>query len=137
MRSSSRSGSALSRRSNLASPAVPSRAAAAKALRQFARRETLLYTELEAPLRRAVLLSWGDMAGARKALDWSAPPPPRQAWTRKRVLEEIRQLHRSGQHMSTSAVIAAGRNDLVIAANKYAGGWVRARAVAGVSFEAH
>jgi hypothetical protein len=96
-----------------------------------------LYTELEAPLRRAVLLYWGGMAGARKALHLSAPPPPRQTWTRERVLDEIRKLHRSGQHMSTSAVYAAGRNDLVIAANKYAGGWVRARTMAGVRFKAH
>jgi hypothetical protein len=38
--------------------------------------------------------------------------------------------------MSTSAVAAAGRNDLVIAAMKYAGGWARARTLAGVSFKA-
>lgn len=116
---------------------VPSRAAATKALRRLARKGTLLYTSLEAPLRRAVLLYWGGMAGARKALGLRQPPPPRQAWSRERVIAEIRKLHRSGQHMSTSAVAAAGRNDLVIAAIKYAGGWTRARAMAGVKFNAH
>ena len=116
---------------------VPSRAAATKALRRLAREGTLLYTNLEAPLRRAVLLYWDGMAGARKALGLAALPAPRQAWSRERVIAEIRKLHRSGQHMSTSAVMAAGRNDLVIAANKYAGGWVRARSMAGVKFKAH
>lgn len=116
---------------------VPSRTAATKALRRLAREGPPLYTSLEAPLRRAVLLYWGGMARARKALGIRKPPAPRQAWSRERVITEIRKLHRSGQHMSTSAVIAAGRNDLVIAANKYAGGWVRARTMAGVKFKTH
>lgn len=115
---------------------VPSRTAAGKALRRLARKGTPLYTSLEAPLRRAVLVYWGGMAGARKALGLRKPPAPRQAWSRERVIAEIRSLHRSGQHMSTSAVTAAGRNDLVIAAMKYAGGWARARTMAGVSFKA-
>src|ERR1041385_296779 len=115
---------------------VPSRDAAARALGRLARKEMLLYTELEAPLRRAVLLYWGNMGGARRALGLRAPLAPRQAWSRERVLVEIRKLHRSGQHMSTSAVIAAGRSDLVIAAGKYVGSWVRARTLAGVGFKA-
>lgn len=116
---------------------VPSRTTASKALRQLAQKKTPLYTELAAPLRRAVLLYWGGMAGARKTLGLPGPSAPRQAWSRERVLEEIRKLHRSGQHMSTTAVMSAGRGDLVIAANKYAGGWVRARTLAGVSFKAN
>lgn len=115
---------------------VPSRAVASKALRQLARKGPPLYTSLEAPLRRAVLLYWGGMAGARKALGLSRPPAPRQTWSRTRVIDEIRKLHQSGQHMSSSAVVSAGHCDLVIAANKYAGGWVRARTLAGVSFKA-
>jgi hypothetical protein len=115
---------------------VPSRAAATKALRRLARKGPPLYTSLEAPLRRAVILYWESMDGARKALGLRKPPPPRQAWTRERVIAEIRKLHRSGQHMSTTAVTAAGRNDLVIAAMTYAGGWARARDVAGVKFNA-
>lgn len=125
----------MARRAAIAT--VPSRAAATKALRRLARKGLLLYTSLEAPLRRAVLLYWKGMARARKALGLHKPPAPRQAWSRERVIAEIRKLHRSGQHMSTSAVMAAGRSDLVIAANKYAGGWARARDVAGVKFNAH
>lgn len=125
----------MSRRT--ATTTVPSRAAASKALRQLARKETPRYTNLDAPLRRAVLLYWGSMAGARKAVGLSNPPAPRQAWSRERVIKEVRKLHRSGQHMSTSAVISAGRGDVVIAANKYAGGWARARALAGVRFKAN
>jgi hypothetical protein len=116
---------------------VPSRRAAAAALRRIARKDIPLYTELDAPLRRAVLLYWGDMARARKALRLREPPARRQAWSRERVIDEIRKLHRAGQHMSTSALANAGRNDLVIAALKYVGSWVRARALAGVSFKAN
>ena len=118
-----------------ASPRVPSRTGAAKRLRQLAQEGTILYTELEAPLRRAVLLYWGGMGGARKALKLRRPPPPRQQWSRQRVIDEIRKLHRSGQHMSVTAVTSAGRSDLVIAATRYAGSWVRARTLAGVPFK--
>jgi hypothetical protein len=115
---------------------VLGRTAAAAALRRLSQKGTLTYTGLEAPLRRAVLLHWGSMTQARQALGLRQLPAPRQMWSRKRVLDEIAKLHRSGQHMSTSAVIEAGRSDLLIAANKYVGSWVRARALAGVSFKA-
>jgi hypothetical protein len=39
--------------------------------------------------------------------------------------------------MSCIAVIRAGRNDLVVAANRYAGSWARARELAGIRFERH
>lgn len=116
---------------------VPSRRAAAAALRRIGRTGIPLYTELDAPVRRAVLLYWGDMARARKALRLREPPARRQAWSRERVIDEIRKLHRAGQHMSTSALASAGRSDLVIAAMKYVGSWVRARSLAGVSFKAN
>jgi hypothetical protein len=116
-------------------PKVPSRTVAAKRLRQLARVGTVLYTELEAPLRRAVLLYWGDMDGARQALNLRRPQPARQQWSRERVIDEIRRLHRSGQHMSVTAVASVGRNDLVMAATQYVGSWVLARELAGVAFE--
>src|SRR5262252_313932 len=94
---------------------VPSRRAAGAALRRISRSGIPLYTELDAPLRRAVLLYWHDMARARKALRLREPPARRQAWSRERVLDEIRELHRSGQHMSSSALVSAGRSDVVIA----------------------
>lgn len=77
------------------------------------------------------------MAGARKALRLREPPARRQAWSRERVIDEIRKLHRTGQHMSSSALASAGRNDLVIAALKYVGSWARARSLAGVAFKAN
>lgn len=116
---------------------VPSRRTAAAALRRIGRTTAPLYTELDAPVRRAVLLYWGDMARARKALRLREPPARRQAWSRERVIAEIRKLHHAGQHMSSSALASAGRGDLVIAAMKYVGSWVRARSLAGVSFKAN
>src|ERR1041385_5558262 len=115
---------------------VPSRTAASKALRRLARRAIPLYTELEAPLRRAALLYWGSMTAARRALHLREPRARRQAWSRERVIKEIRKLHRAGHHMSSSAIVGAGREDLVLAAIKYTGGWVQARKEAGVPFKA-
>src|SRR5690242_17372085 len=92
---------------------VPSRRAAAAELRRIGRTEIPLYTKLDPPLRRAVLLYWGSMAHARKALRLREPPARRQAWSRERVIDEIRKLHRAGQHMSSSALASAGRGDLV------------------------
>ena len=114
---------------------VLGRTAAAVALRRLSQEGALVYTDLEAPLRRAVLLHWGSVNEARKALGLRRLPAPRQIWSRKRVIDEIVKLHRSGQHMSCGAVIEAGRSDLLTAASKYVGSWVRARALAGASFK--
>jgi hypothetical protein len=88
-------------------------------------------------MRRAVLLHWGSMSRARAVLGLRQLVPPRQVWSRERVLEEMKALHRSGQHMSSIAMMQAGRNDLLVAANKYVGSWVRARELAGIPFERH
>ena len=113
---------------------VPGRRSAGAALRRLARNGAT-YTGLEAPLRRAVLLHWGSMKRAREALGLQPLPAPRQRWSRKRVIEEVAKLARSGQHMSHGEVAKAGHGDLLLAASKYAGGWVRARALAGVRFK--
>jgi hypothetical protein len=112
-----------------------SRSDATAALLRLSRRETILFTELDPQLRRAVLVHWGSMAGARRALRLRPPEAPRQFWSRERVVEEIVKLHRRGQHLSVGAVVRAGRNDLVVAAQRYAGGWGRARSLAGVGFK--
>ena len=109
-------------------------AEAARALLRLSRQGILKYNDLEAPLRRAVVLHWGGMSAARDALGLARPLPPRQLWSRKRVLDEIRALARAGRHLSMSALRDAGRHDLLIAARKYAGGWTRARQLAGVRF---
>lgn len=115
---------------------VPTHAAAAGALRRLSRNGAPKYKDLEPPLRRAVLLHWGSMSVARKALGLQQLPARRQRWSRELVIKEIVKLARSGQHMSSSALIEAGRSDLVMAASKHAGGWVRARSLAGLTFRA-
>lgn len=114
---------------------VPGRKRAGAALRRLARNGTATYTGLEAPLRRAVLLHWGSMRRAREALGLQPLLAPRQRWSRKRVIDEVAKLARSGQHMSHGEVAKAGHGDLLLAASKYAGGWVRARSLAGVRFK--
>jgi hypothetical protein len=114
---------------------VPGRRRAGAALRRLARDGAATYTGLEAPLRRAVLLHWGSMKRAREALGLQPLPAPRQRWSRERVIDEVAKLARSGQHMSHGEVAKAGHGDLLLAASKYAGGWVRARSLAGVRFK--
>lgn len=106
-------------------------------MKQLARRGLIKLNDLEAAMRRAVLFHWGTMARAREELGLRHLLPPRQVWSRKRVIDEIKALHRAGQHLSCVAVIKAGRNDLVVAANRYAGSWARARELAGIRFERH
>jgi hypothetical protein len=116
---------------------VPSREEASSALKQLARRGEIKFNGLDAAMRRAVLLHWGSMSRARVALGLRLLVPPRQVWSRKRVIEEMKALHRSGQHMSSIAMMKVGRNDLLVAAIKYVGSWVRARELAGIPFERH
>ncbi len=114
---------------------VPNHEEATATLKQLARRGLIKLNDLEAAMRRAVLFHWGTMARARDELGLRRLLPPRQVWSRKRVIDEIKALHRAGQHMSCSAMIDAGRNDLVVAANRYAGSWARARKLAGIHFK--
>lgn len=111
-----------------------SRRAAKAMLRKVAENRVPVFNDLPSPLRRATLLYWGSMAAARDALALPRLDAPRQAWSLKRIIGEVRALHRAGIHMSANAVIKAGRTDLVLAAGRYAGGWVRARQLAGVRF---
>jgi hypothetical protein len=116
---------------------APSREEATATLQQLARRGLIKFNDLDAATRRAVLLHWGSMSRARADLGLRQLEPPRQVWSRKRVVDEMKRLHRSGQHMSCIAVIKAGRNDLVVAAHRYVGSWARARELAGIRFERH
>src|SRR4029434_4454691 len=79
----------------------------------------------------AIRLYWGSMADARRALGLVELPAPRQRWSRASVLRELGELHRAGQHLSTTAMIEAGRKDLLIAAIRYVGSWQRARDLVG------
>lgn len=114
---------------------VFTREEATAALKRVARDGVPVFNALPYPLRRAILLYWGSMDEAREALSLRFLDAPRQVWSRQRVLEEIVALDRAGVHMSVNAVIAAGRNDLLVAAQKYAGGWTHARGLAGVKFK--
>jgi molybdenum-dependent DNA-binding transcriptional regulator ModE len=57
---------------------------------------------------------------------------PSAVWSRRRVIDELRRLDRSGQSTRWGDLVEAGRGDLVGAAATYAGGLQRARAQAGV-----
>jgi hypothetical protein len=65
----------------------------------------------------------------------SAARPERAAgamWSRRRVLDELRRLDRSGGSTSWADLMQRGRGDLVAAAAAYAGGLQRARRAAGI-----
>jgi len=117
--------------------AVWSRPDTIATLRRRASRGPVLFNNLEASLRRSILFHWGGMTKARTAIGLPRLTPPRQKWSRDRVLAEIRTLDRAGQHLSANALLRAGRNDLVVAAAKYAGSWTRARELAGIRFKRH
>ena len=57
---------------------------------------------------------------------------PKAVWSRRRVIDELRRLDRSGQSTTWADLVEAGRGDLVGAAATYAGGLQRARQEAGV-----
>lgn len=110
------------------------RSDASVALRKQAQRGPVLYSELDRPLQRAVLIHWGSLREARKAIGLRPLPAARQLWSKERVLVEIRNLHSRGQHMSTVELARAGRMDLIVAAKTYLGSWGRARSLAGIPF---
>lgn len=111
-----------------------SRSAAARALKRIAKDAPLKYGSLTSALRRSVHIHWGSMAAARDALGLQHLPAPRQRWNQERVIAEIKRLARTGVHMSVNAVVKAGRNDLLAAAQTYVGSWTRARDLARVRF---
>lgn len=51
------------------------------------------------------------------------------------MIAELQALHAGGELGSSSALIEAGHNDLVSAAQRYAGSWARAVRLAGVAYE--
>lgn len=57
---------------------------------------------------------------------------PSAVWSRRRVIDELRRLDRSGQSTTWGDLVEAGHGDLVGAAATYAGGLQRARVQAGV-----
>lgn len=61
-----------------------------------------------------------------------APPSPRRVWSLRRVILELRELHRAGVRTSVPGLRAEGRADLATAAATYAGGIQRARRLAGL-----
>lgn len=91
---------------------------------------------------RSLLLYFPNFEAARRAARVPAAKPvatarvkrrsPRAVWSRRRVIDELRRLDRSGQSTSWADLLQAGHGDLVAAAATYAGGLQRARAHAGV-----
>ncbi len=61
----------------------------------------------------------------------------KRTWSRKRVVDELRRLHRDGQSTGWRDLLASGRANLIQAAQRYAGGLTRARRAAGVATIAH
>jgi hypothetical protein len=58
--------------------------------------------------------------------------PTRRPWTRHRVLDEIRTLHREGTAMSSERIQQSGKTRLLQASREYFGSWRGALAAAGV-----
>lgn len=56
----------------------------------------------------------------------------RQPWDLERVIHEIRALHSVGELTTSSVLATSGHRDLVDAAIRYAGGWLKALRLAGV-----
>lgn len=114
---------------------VYSKPEVAAELRRLAARSGVGHKNLSAELRRAVFVHWGSLARARRSLGLRRPVSGARQWSRQRVIDEIVKLQRAGQHLSYRDVIKAGRNDLIVAAQRYAGGWRRARELAGIDFK--
>jgi len=109
------------------------RDATLRALRALAKtlRRPVVATDLDARVRASVFRQFRGLAAARRAAGLpDAPSEP--AWSRSRVLRELRKLHRAGLRITEAQLRAAGHGDIVGAANKHAGGIVRARALAKI-----
>jgi hypothetical protein len=93
-------------------------------------------------VQRSLHLYFPNFEAARRAARVPAARPAATArgkrrsskavWSRRRVLDELRLLDRSGQSTAWADLMQAGRGDLVAAAATYAGGLTQARAQAGV-----
>jgi hypothetical protein len=65
-----------------------------------------------------------------------APKTPVRQWTRRRITEEIRRLHREGQDLSQKAIMASHGALLAAAkSSRYFGTWRRAVEAAGVDYD--
>lgn len=89
----------------------------------LARRHSALY--------RAVLHHFGSFDAARRAAGL-APLPKARRWSLDLVVSELRRLHRSGVRIAFTELRAAGRHDVLSAAEVYAGGLPRARRLARI-----
>ena len=89
------------------------------------------------PVFRSVLVHFDSIAAARRAAGLPAHRQvrgrPTGAWSKARVLGELRRLDRAGGSTKIRDLIAAGRADLLHAAKQHAGGMRRARQLAGVA----
>lgn len=100
-------------------------------------------------LKRSLPLHFVGVAAAREAAGVSGPPykKPRKKtgpkptskigrrppiWSRERVLEELRELHREGKRTAHADLMQAGLVALIHAAYTYVGGLRRARELAGI-----
>lgn len=89
------------------------------------------------PVFRSVLVHFESIAAARQAAGLPAHRQvrdrPAGAWSKARVLDELRRLDRTGGSTKVRDLVAAGRADLLHAAKRHAGGIRQARQLAGVA----
>jgi hypothetical protein len=85
----------------------------------------------EPALHAAALAHFGTFARALRAA--GVAPSPRRKVTRATVVADLRALARAGVRMTASDVVDAGRNDVLSAAHRYFGGFIAARAAAGLA----
>jgi hypothetical protein len=76
-------------------------------------------------LRAAIRQHFGKLSSALKTAGLPSPAASssKSKWSRARVINELRQLHREGIQMTERGLRAAARGDLVAAARMYAGGF--------------
>ena len=94
--------------------------------------ETITYAGLRAagfgPLVSAAERYVGSFS---RAVQLAGIEPARPLWTRERVLEEIKRLHREGVELSSEQLQNGGHAGLVQAARKHFGSWPDAVVAAG------
>ncbi len=84
----------------------------------------------EPELHAAAVAFFGTFAAAARAAGVS--PSPRRKLSRAAIIADLRELQRRGVRMTATAIVDAGRNDLMSAVFSYFGGLTSARVAAGI-----
>jgi hypothetical protein len=114
----------------MTSPAPMRRDAALRELKRIAAnlRRPLIADDLadEPRLLSALRIHFGSFPAARRAAGLPDPPSEHR-WSLAGLLRELRRLHRAGARITREGLAAAGRRDLVAAAERLVGSVVKAR----------